>query len=796
MTSLLKLSGSDLMEEGQLQAEFVYNDFAVVVDALMGTPLIETWQTTDPPVSPSNGKVYLTATAGCILAWDGKEDNFAIYFNGWHFVPVFHTIVYDRAGNRTMAWNEDESGDGWYVLSSGPGGGGGAGVLAWENVKQQSPTPAVGNGITNDKTAVQDAIDTVQAAGGGIVYFPVGVYSCTSLTLDDNVTLLGDGLGVSVIQNRTAGDLVIASGKSQFAIKNLTLDGDGLTGDGFMASTSTDFLLDHVEVINSLGSGFNIVTSCSDFVLTNCRVDSCTNGFILQGASGACTHGRFVSCYTTGIDTAPFNLQDSEHLSLVSCHDAGSDPSTASFALRGVLWSAVTGCTVAEGSSLGTPSGFYATNGGTNGACQFLTFNGCRVENTTIYGFYISDTKDSSIIGCVASGCLQGLRLVSVSTPTDMVERISVNGCSFNSNERDGILIQGAQEVAIVGCTVMNNSQDGATIGDGIRIEDGADTGPTESENILIMGNRIGDDQGIQTQDYAVSMIDATDAVVLSGNDLRGGIQSTVVEIGTTGTDLRFDNNQGWSDEYIVASDTTLALPDVADGYKITGNTTINAISSVRQGKILALRFTDASINVVQGSIKLIGGDYSPSSTDDVLLLYDDGSNMREIARASTTTQNLELGVTDFMPDHSIAAPYEATTDRIGNTLGWLLPDVSDSVVIVSTTKPSFHTRDFTTARIRFASSTSADDNLQWIMNFSVLSFKAGDDPSVTDSDNVEVEMEYGNDATIVHDYAITLTNPVTFTTGDSLMVSLARDSSVTLDTASVVYIFSVSLEP
>jgi hypothetical protein len=56
---------------------------------------------------------------------------------------------------------------------------------------------AVGNGVADDTGAIQDCIDAVGAAGGGVVYIPAGVYliSSTLTVAAHGVTLLGDGAG-------------------------------------------------------------------------------------------------------------------------------------------------------------------------------------------------------------------------------------------------------------------------------------------------------------------------------------------------------------------------------------------------------------------------------------------------------------------------------------------------------------------------------------------------------------------------------------------------------------------------
>jgi polygalacturonase len=62
---------------------------------------------------------------------------------------------------------------------------------------------AVGDGVTDDTAAIQAAINAIDAAGGGVLYFPKGTYkklrSSASITLCSNITVRSDGIGVSKI---------------------------------------------------------------------------------------------------------------------------------------------------------------------------------------------------------------------------------------------------------------------------------------------------------------------------------------------------------------------------------------------------------------------------------------------------------------------------------------------------------------------------------------------------------------------------------------------------------------------
>ncbi|MFQ5589547.1 MAG: glycosyl hydrolase family 28-related protein, partial [Phycisphaerae bacterium] len=65
---------------------------------------------------------------------------------------------------------------------------------------------ADGSDASDDSTAIKNAIDAADAAGGGTVYFPRGTYTISSdilLTNIANVTFRGDGIGATDIQGET-----------------------------------------------------------------------------------------------------------------------------------------------------------------------------------------------------------------------------------------------------------------------------------------------------------------------------------------------------------------------------------------------------------------------------------------------------------------------------------------------------------------------------------------------------------------------------------------------------------------
>jgi len=124
----------------------------------------------------------------------------------------------------------------------------------WE-VQATSPTPAlvvpqtevynvkaygaVGDGETDDTTAIQAAIDAAEAASGGVVYCPTGTYNVTGLTVRDNandgITIQGDDAQRSIIQMMSTGNALTidTNWHYQITVRDIafTADYDALSED-------------------------------------------------------------------------------------------------------------------------------------------------------------------------------------------------------------------------------------------------------------------------------------------------------------------------------------------------------------------------------------------------------------------------------------------------------------------------------------------------------------------------------------------------------------------------------------
>ena len=132
---------------------------------------------------------------------------------------------------------------------------------------------AVGDGKAKDTAAIQKAIDSVSAAGGGMVLVPTGVYLCGTIQLRDNVTLhLAEGATIlgstegSDYVNFAAGGFNRAPLALVLAIKARNI---AITGRGTINGQGGSF--PHKD--NAPGRPFGIkLVDCEDVLIADVRV--------------------------------------------------------------------------------------------------------------------------------------------------------------------------------------------------------------------------------------------------------------------------------------------------------------------------------------------------------------------------------------------------------------------------------------------------------------------------------------------------------------------------------------------
>jgi hypothetical protein len=149
------------------------------------------------------------------------------------------------------------------------------------------------DGATNDRVAIQAAIDAAALAGGGVVRLPAGeclvsggTLYALSLTDQSNVTLQGAGrelTRIKVANSANVGPLAMLRANN-ITLRGLTLDGNSAnqvtTGvHGIRCEDVDRLLLDDVGIVNTMGYGLglqdgtNTKIRVQNFYIANTRLD-------------------------------------------------------------------------------------------------------------------------------------------------------------------------------------------------------------------------------------------------------------------------------------------------------------------------------------------------------------------------------------------------------------------------------------------------------------------------------------------------------------------------------------------
>lgn len=169
---------------------------------------------------------------------------------------------------------------------------------------------AVGDGVTDDTVAIEAAKAAAVAAGGGILFFPDGIYGINytnsnptfGLYINSGLQLLGVGADQTIIKNLSATAAGIRTASFSPVLRDFTLDQNGSTGVGLQIGGQYS-VTDNVEVKNQGGTNYAIVIDGATLAeLRQVRIHTSTYGMSLGPSPTGYVSLRQVSIETsTGI---------------------------------------------------------------------------------------------------------------------------------------------------------------------------------------------------------------------------------------------------------------------------------------------------------------------------------------------------------------------------------------------------------------------------------------------------------------------------------------------------------------
>lgn len=405
---------------------------------------------------------------------------------------------------------------------------GGASTLLKFNAKSFG---AKFDGTTDDTTAIQNALDAANLAGGGVIILPIGTaIISSSLLVKDNCALIGQGIGATTLKAKAlTGSSTGLTGiaRTPSGIINKKVRFQDFTIDGNKSNQPQGTI---TSVANN-GSGAYRITSASHGLTTGARVT--TTGIL--GTTGAnnswnvtvitantfdLISSTFSGSYTSGgtwaIEVVGFfcgvtpnssNTDEDIHVVRVevqNCTAYGFDPHERT--TRAVFLNCV--------------SHDNRTDGFTLDALYDSLIQGCVSYNNGRHGFNGTTAPTRlRIVACEAYG--NGTSAVGSGngfTLQNAPVACEILNCLSRNNDGDGIYVNGGTDCVIQGNLVRNCTQHGIEL----YTSQGASVGNTIMANIIRDGSLDTNNsyQGIYLNDNASSYHSYTDI-------LNNSIQST-----------------------------------------------------------------------------------------------------------------------------------------------------------------------------------------------------------------------------------------------------------------------------
>ena len=354
---------------------------------------------------------------------------------------------------------------------------------------------AVGDGVTDDTIAINNAQIALAEKGGGILFYPAGTYLVgyydmsyiqrASIICKDNIRNIGAGIGSTIIKlkNSASSHVFVMRNANKITIENMTIDGnrdnqdvpqEGQPSCGVLiVNNASECSVKNVYIHDTYDYGIGIETNHSEFltfeniIIENAGADgidfkdnsATSKGNILRGITI-----KSFGLQTVIEDFAGVDIRGKVMASQIRIDSIGTHPANT---LRiGIMMHGGNAYDVISSTSFGSVLSDFQINGSdsvnTDLSCigLMLRDSNCSATNGYIYkvgtGITIAQ-KANNLSNMIIDGCRRGICLDSTLTTGGQPLATYPQYCNFDNIVVQNCSLQGIRFEANSSYNSMNN---------------------------------------------------------------------------------------------------------------------------------------------------------------------------------------------------------------------------------------------------------------------------------------------------------------------------------------------------